>query len=90
MRSKATEEMLRTLPSKRIDWSGFGLENKSSPNAFMSRDRGANVGNKRPNSSESINASLPMDTGRSASHGFQSMFLCWLNLVIHFDQFRFF
>ncbi|XP_015885350.3 protein KAKU4 isoform X1 [Ziziphus jujuba] len=69
VRSKATEEMLRTLPSKRIDWSGLGLENEGSPNAFMSGDREANMGNKMHNSLESINASLA--TGKSTSHGFK-------------------
>ncbi|KAF3447640.1 hypothetical protein FNV43_RR12827 [Rhamnella rubrinervis] len=59
VRSKATEEMLRTLPSKRIDWSSFALEKKNE-------NKEANVGDKMHNFSESINASL-----HTASHGFQ-------------------
>ncbi|XP_023887986.1 protein KAKU4 [Quercus suber] len=34
VRSKATEEMLRTLPSSKIDWSALTLGHKSSPNSL--------------------------------------------------------
>ncbi|XP_075640819.1 protein KAKU4 [Castanea sativa] len=34
VRSKATEEMLRTLPSSKIDWPALTLGHKSSPNSL--------------------------------------------------------
>ena len=35
VRSKATEEMLKTLSSSKIDWSSFALEHKSGPDSFF-------------------------------------------------------
>lgn len=62
--------MLRTLPSKRIDWSSFALEKKNSPNALVPENKEADVGDKMHNFSESINASL-----HTASHGCQGKLL---------------
>lgn len=35
VRSKATEEMLRTLPSSKIEWSALAIEHKTSPNSLV-------------------------------------------------------
>lgn len=69
VRSKATEELLRTLPSKRIDWSSFALEKKNDPNTLISEKKETDMADKMHDFSESINASLHV-----ASHGFQGMF----------------
>ncbi|XP_022729032.1 protein KAKU4 isoform X2 [Durio zibethinus] len=40
VRSKATEEMLRTLSSSKTDWSSFALELKSSPDSLVADNLG--------------------------------------------------
>jgi hypothetical protein len=35
VRTKATEEMLRTLPSSKIEWSALAIEHKTSPNSLV-------------------------------------------------------
>ncbi|KAE8671412.1 COP9-signalosome 5B [Hibiscus syriacus] len=40
VRSKATEEMLRTLSSPKIDWSSFALEQKSAPDSLAAKNLG--------------------------------------------------
>ncbi|XP_050364117.1 protein KAKU4 isoform X2 [Argentina anserina] len=44
VRTKATEEMLRSLPSSKIDWSTFSLENKSTLNSLPDGKQESNLG----------------------------------------------
>lgn len=60
MRAKASEEMLSTLPSKRIDWSSFGVEKRSVPYPQIAIEK---------DKSELLNASLRPLTGISSSKG---------------------
>ncbi|KAF5456595.1 hypothetical protein F2P56_026062 [Juglans regia] len=69
VRSKATEEMLRTLPSSKIDWSQFALERKSSLNSLATEKLEDGDGDKRQKSTQPIDASLNLAIGE-ASNGF--------------------
>lgn len=80
MRAKATEEMLRNLPSKRIDWSTSAFENRASSCSLLAEKLDANVGEKVDNSTKSVDAYLETAAGRSGSHRFQGIILCWLEL----------
>lgn len=80
MRAKATEEMLRNLPSKKIDWSAFSFENRGSPSSILAENVDANVGVKADNSTKPIDASLQTAAGRSDSHRFQGTILYWFEL----------
>ncbi|GLT58308.1 hypothetical protein SLA2020_312100 [Shorea laevis] len=63
VRSKATEEMLRSRPSSKIDWSSFALEYKSG-HALMFSDRlGAGQVHEIPSSTKSVDASLNFAAG---------------------------
>ncbi|PON73024.1 hypothetical protein PanWU01x14_061740 [Parasponia andersonii] len=68
VRAKATEEMLRNLPSKRIDWFASTLENRASPSSLLAGNIDVNVGEKVDNSTKPIDASLQTAAGRSRSH----------------------
>ncbi|KAJ7966059.1 protein KAKU4 isoform X1 [Quillaja saponaria] len=62
VRARATEEMLRTLPSKKIDWSSFALENKN------------NVQSEAPGKLEATgdlvrNPTIPIDTSSNRATG---------------------
>ncbi|KAL5074239.1 hypothetical protein RYX36_013223, partial [Vicia faba] len=46
VRSRATEEMLRTLPSSKIDWSAYAVENKSNVNSSAIENIGTSLGDK--------------------------------------------
>lgn len=48
MRSKATEEMLKNLPSSKVDWSAFSLEHRSGLNSLAGNKNEAVVGDKMP------------------------------------------
>lgn len=70
VRSKATEEMLRTQPSSKIDWSAFASEHKSSPSSLAADKLEASVGDKMVNSAKSVHASLNLTTGVTSTYGF--------------------
>ncbi|KAG2699899.1 hypothetical protein I3843_07G209000 [Carya illinoinensis] len=69
VRSKATEEMLRTLPSSKIDWSQFALERKSSLNSLATEKLEDGDGDRRHKSTQPIDTSLNLAIGE-ASNGF--------------------
>lgn len=62
VRSKATEEMLRTPPSSKIDWSSFALENKSIINPLVANEAETTLRDKVHN--------LAKPVGLSTSYGF--------------------
>ncbi|KAK9946776.1 hypothetical protein M0R45_012222 [Rubus argutus] len=68
VRTKATEEMLRSIPSTRIDWSAFSLENRSTLNSLPDGKQEADMGSKlRKASGSTMNSSL----GITTTHGFE-------------------
>lgn len=74
MRSKATENMLRTLPSAKNDLSSFSLEPKITQNSFMADKAIGSIGDKVDDSNslapvKPIDESLTFAEGVS-SHGF--------------------
>lgn len=75
VRSKATEEMLRTLPSSKIDRSAFALEHKSSPNSLATEKLDDSTRDKMQTSTQPIDASLNLAIGQTTSHGFPGMHL---------------
>ncbi|KAL9439812.1 hypothetical protein AB3S75_018643 [Citrus x aurantiifolia] len=70
VRSKATEEMLRTPPSSKIDWSSFALENKSISNSLMANEALTSLRDKVHSSAKPVAASVNVATGLSTSYGF--------------------
>lgn len=70
VRSKATEEMLRTLPSSKIDWSAFALEHKSSRKSLVAENLEDGKRDKMHDSAQPIDASLNLAIERTTSHGF--------------------
>ncbi|KAB2600762.1 hypothetical protein D8674_039218 [Pyrus ussuriensis x Pyrus communis] len=54
VRSKASEELLRSLPSTRIDWSTSALEKRSVLGSFPGGQREDDVGDKLHNSKNAI------------------------------------
>ncbi|KAM1013524.1 hypothetical protein FF1_043457 [Malus domestica] len=54
VRSKATEELLRSLPSTRIDWSTSALEKRSVLGSFPGGQREDDVGDKLHNSKNAV------------------------------------
>lgn len=88
VRSKATEEMLRTLPSSKIDWSQFALERKSSLNSLATEKLEDGDGDRRHKSTQPIDTSLNLAIGE-ASNGFSGMvFNYWVeeNLLSYFSN----
>lgn len=70
VRSKATEEMLRTPPSSKIDWSSFALENKSISNSLVANEALTSLRDKVHSSAKPVAASVNVATGLSTSYGF--------------------
>lgn len=70
VRSKATEEMLRTPPSSKIDWSSFALENKSMSNSLVASEALTSLRDKVHSSTKPVAASVNVATGLSTSYGF--------------------
>ncbi|TXG62360.1 hypothetical protein EZV62_013723 [Acer yangbiense] len=70
VRSKATEEMLRSLPSSKIDWSSFALGHKNVSNSLVADDIEARMRDKMQSSTKSIDASSNLATGVTTSYGF--------------------
>ncbi|XP_039018747.1 protein KAKU4-like isoform X2 [Hibiscus syriacus] len=62
VRSKATEEMLRTLSSPKIDWSSFALEQKNAPDPLAAKNLGPAEENNPDSSKKSVEASEVLAT----------------------------
>ncbi|XP_044472167.1 protein KAKU4-like [Mangifera indica] len=69
VRSKATEEMLRTLPSSKIDLSALTSENRSAVKSIVAEEVEATMSDKVLNSTISVDASLNLVTGVTTSYG---------------------
>lgn len=72
VRSKATEEMLRTRPSSKIDWSVIGSSCKGSPNSLEADKVEVGMEDKLPNSTQLVD--VPLKWGnRITINGFTGM-----------------
>lgn len=86
VRSKATENMLRTLPSTRIDLSSFALEPKTFQHSFVTdKIIGGNGDRMHASNSltptELVDASVNLAAGLSTCHDLPGKFyLSWLNI----------
>ncbi|PPR98932.1 hypothetical protein GOBAR_AA21743 [Gossypium barbadense] len=60
VRSKATEEMLRTLTSSKFDWSSFPLEHKSGPDSIVSNNFGPAEKDKSQSSKRPVDAPIDL------------------------------
>ncbi|XVE71363.1 hypothetical protein DITRI_Ditri10aG0144500 [Diplodiscus trichospermus] len=60
VRSKATEEMLRTLSSAKIDWSSSALEHKTGPDSLVTNSLGPVEEDNLQNSKKSVDASIDL------------------------------
>ncbi|KAB2604549.1 hypothetical protein D8674_039227 [Pyrus ussuriensis x Pyrus communis] len=69
VRSKASEELLRSLPSTRIDWSTSALEKRSVLGSFPGGQREDDVGDKLHNSKNAIGSNLNLSLGITAFNG---------------------
>lgn len=63
VRSRATEEMLRTVPSSKIDWSAFAAEHKSNVNSSAIENIGSSLGEKVHNFSNLVDKSANLGSG---------------------------
>ncbi|KHN16464.1 hypothetical protein glysoja_036566 [Glycine soja] len=63
VRSRATEELLRSLPSSKIDWSAFAMENKNNVNSSAIENIGASLGERVHNSTNLVDASANLARG---------------------------
>ncbi|KAI4316226.1 hypothetical protein L6164_024225 [Bauhinia variegata] len=73
VRSRATEEMLRTRPSSKIDWSAIAVEHTYNANSSATENIEATTGEKLHSSTNSIDAPLNLAKGLStqASQDFE-------------------
>ncbi|XP_021834750.1 protein KAKU4 [Prunus avium] len=69
VRSKATEELLRSLPSTRIDWSASTLGNRSTSGYLGDGKQEVETGDKIHNSKNSIGANVNLSSGVTTSFG---------------------
>ncbi|XP_034199071.1 protein KAKU4 isoform X2 [Prunus dulcis] len=69
VRSKATEELLRSLPSTRIDWSASTLGNRSTSGYLVDGKQEVEMGDKIHNSKNSIGANVNLSSGVTTSYG---------------------
>ncbi|ONI34050.1 hypothetical protein PRUPE_1G460900 [Prunus persica] len=69
VRSKATEELLRSLPSTRIDWSASTLGNRSTSGYLVDGKQEVEMGDKIHNSKNSIGANMNLSSGVTTSYG---------------------
>ncbi|KAM0973762.1 hypothetical protein ACFX15_016466 [Malus domestica] len=69
VRSKATEELLRSLPSTRIDWSASALEKRSVLGSLPGGQREDDVGDKLHNCKYAIGLNLNLSLGITVSNG---------------------
>ncbi|KAK7352788.1 hypothetical protein VNO80_18216 [Phaseolus coccineus] len=63
VRFKATEDLLRTLPSSKIDWSALGMENKNNVDSSAIENIGASLAERVYNSTNLVDASANLATG---------------------------
>lgn len=63
VRSRATEDLLRSLPSSKIDWSAFAMENKNNVNSSAIENIGASLGERVHNSTNLVDASVNLARG---------------------------
>ncbi|KAB2619191.1 hypothetical protein D8674_015060 [Pyrus ussuriensis x Pyrus communis] len=76
VRSKATEELLRSLPSTRIDWSASALEKRSVLGSLPGGQREDDVGDKlhivkMPRFEFELNSSSALSVSEKAEYGLQ-------------------
>ena len=69
VRSRATENMLRTPASSKINWSGLALEYKNNLDSSATRDTGASMGEKVHNFTSSIDVSVNSARGFNTEPG---------------------
>ncbi|CAL8996672.1 unnamed protein product [Prunus brigantina] len=69
VRSKATEELLRSLPSTRIDWSASTLGNRSTSGYLVDGKQEVEMGDKIHNSKNSTGANVNLSSGVTTSYG---------------------
>ncbi|XP_044464815.1 flocculation protein FLO11-like [Mangifera indica] len=69
VRSRATEEMLRTLPSSKIDLSALTSENRSVIKSIVADEVEATTRDEVLNSTKAVDASLNLVTGVNTSYG---------------------
>ncbi|XP_004291231.1 PREDICTED: uncharacterized protein LOC101293162 [Fragaria vesca subsp. vesca] len=70
VRTKATEEMLRSLPSTKIDWSAFSRENRSTLNSLQDGKQEADLGDKLKNPITAAGLTTDPPLGISTTHSF--------------------
>ncbi|CAJ2643386.1 unnamed protein product [Trifolium pratense] len=63
VRSRATEEMLRTVPSSKIDWSAFAVEHKNNVNSSAIENIGASSREKVHNFTNLVAPSVNLASG---------------------------
>lgn len=63
VRSRATEDLLRTLPSSKIDWSALGMENKNNVDSSAIENIGASLAERVHNSTNLVDASANLARG---------------------------
>ncbi|XP_068338009.1 protein KAKU4-like isoform X4 [Pyrus communis] len=69
VRSKATEELLRSLPSTRIDWSASALEKRSVLGSLPGGQREDDVGDELHICKNAVGSNLNLSLGITASNG---------------------
>lgn len=86
VRSRATEEMLRTLPSSKIDWSAFAIEYKNNVNSSAIENIEASLGEKVHDFTNQVDTSSNLARGfaTQASPGTSLLTweVCWFIAVI--------
>ncbi|XVF89484.1 hypothetical protein PTKIN_Ptkin19aG0133700 [Pterospermum kingtungense] len=60
VRSKATEEMLRTLSSPKVDWSSFAFEHKRGSDSLVANNLGPAEEDNSQSSKKSVDASVDL------------------------------
>ncbi|XP_014501612.1 protein KAKU4 isoform X3 [Vigna radiata var. radiata] len=63
VRFRATEDLLRTLPSSKIDWSTLGMENKNNVDSSAIENIGASLSERVHNSTNLVDASANLTRG---------------------------
>ncbi|GAU28188.1 hypothetical protein TSUD_313470 [Trifolium subterraneum] len=63
VRSRATEEMLRAVPSSKIDWSAFAVEHKNNVNSSAIENIGASSREKVHNFTNLVDTSVNLASG---------------------------
>lgn len=89
VRSKATEDLLRTLPSTTIDLSSYALEPKTLGHSSVADHIDANMDRMHASHSltptQLVDASVNLATGLNTRQDFRGRFyLSWLNICFFF------